>query len=130
LAKKTDISNPEKLTGDDENNNTCGIENIKNTCSRLRLENNKSDQSKIHSYLQDIMMKGVEKSVSTLAPLSNAVTKILCNLFEYESGLGVPNTIITKLNKKLLKCNISDAISQNNRPPFSKGKTTTYMKPD
>jgi len=29
LAEKTDISNPEKLTGDDENDNMCGKENIK-----------------------------------------------------------------------------------------------------
>lgn len=40
------------------------------------------------------------------------------------------NTIIMKLNKKLLKCNISTAVSPNNGPPFSKGKTTTFMKPD
>lgn len=82
MAEKTDISNAEKLTGDEENNNMCGKDNFKNTCSRLRLENNKSEQSKIHSDRQDIMMKGEEKSVSPLAPLSNAVTKIPCSLFE------------------------------------------------
>jgi len=87
----------------------------------LRLEYKKSDQSKIYSDRQDIMTEE-EKSVSPLAPLSNAVTKILCSVFEYESGFCVMNTIITKLNKKLLKCNIPTAVSPNNGPPFSKGK--------
>jgi len=63
LAENTDISNPEKLIEDDKNN-MCGKENIKNMCSKLRLENNKSDQSKIDSDRQDIMMKGEGKAVS------------------------------------------------------------------
>ena len=74
----------------------CGKENIKKMCSRLRLENNKTDQSKIHSDRQDIMIKREEKSVLPLALVSNAVTKILCSVFEYESGVCVTNTVITK----------------------------------
>jgi hypothetical protein len=76
------------------------------------------------------MMKGEEKSVSPLAPLSNAVTKIMYSVFEYEREFCVMNTIITKLNKKMLKCDISTAVSPNNGPPFSKGETATSMKPD
>ena len=103
---------------------------IQNTCSRLRLENNKSDQSKVHSDRQDSMMKVEAKSVSPLAPLSNAGTKIVCSVFEYESGSCVMNTVVTMLKKKLLKRNISTAVSPNNGPPFSKGRTTSHMKPD
>jgi len=71
------------------------------------------------------MMKGEEKSVFSLVPLSNAVTKLLCSVFEF----CVLNTIVTMLKKNLLKRNISTAVPPNNRPPFSKGRSTLYMKP-
>jgi hypothetical protein len=117
LAENFEISNPDKWPGDDEN--VWRRKYYKHVLKITPTKKKKSYRSGIDSNREDITMKGREKIRVALAPLSIAVTKILCSIFGYEGGFSVMNTIITKLSKKLLTCNIPPAM-------FTKQRTSVF----